>query len=305
MNERSKNRLRWVVWLWWLVFIFVFALPPGHAEEPWRIRINIPEYKLVLYQGLELYHEYPIAVGKYDSPSPVGNFTIVNKVQYPTWYPPGHKQTPVPPGPHNPLGKFWIGLNIPGYGIHGNSAPQSIGFPVSLGCFRMHNPNIEQLFGIVPIGTPVEVVYQTVVCWVDGNDQAGIQVFPDIYRRQKTGEELATVLRGLQWIYIPHRKALQSLLAICQRPGKIQIPRVINIEGDVPGIDGFFWNGSIYISRNILAVAGSSGIPETGNSMFDGYLELHSLNYQANLEIYWNDASNTLFLGKISPENLL
>ena len=298
MTDLRIIRGKWAVCsLWGIICILLLFPPVGRAEEqPWRIRINIPEYKLYLYQGNELYHEYPVAVGKRDSPSPTGNFTIINKVRHPTWYPPGHKQTPVPPGTKNPLGKYWLGLSIPGYGIHGNSAPQSIGSPVSLGCFRMRNQDIEHLFGLIPIDTPVEVVYQTVTGKVDSDGQAWLEVFPDIYRREKINFELEAVFNELHWDYTPHLKALQSLLPSVQRPGKVQAPRMIRIEGDIPNMDGFFWEGKVYISRNILASVSAADIPETGKSFWDGYLDVQSLSGLAPFKYEWNVAENTLFL---------
>jgi hypothetical protein len=290
--------------LWGTVCFILLLIPLGWAKEQWRVRVNIPEYKLYLYQGLELYRDYPIAVGKKDSPSPTGNFTVINKVRHPTWYPPERKQPPVPPGPNNPLGKYWLGLNAPGYGIHGNSAPLSIGSPLSLGCFRMHNQDIEQLFWLIPVGTPVEIVYQTVLGGIDVNGQAWLEVFPDIYQRENLGDELPRVFAQLHWPYPPHFKALHSLLPVIQRPGKIQVPRTINIKGDITGVDGFYWNGGVYVSKNILAILPATVISEAENNFFHEYLELQRLSSQAGLQINWNETTNTLYISRTLPEYL-
>ena len=114
--------------------VFGNLFPVCFAENLWWIRINIPEFKLYLYNGKELHQTYEVAVGKLDTPSPVGDFRIINKIYNPTWYPPSGG-TPVVAGPDNPLGKYWMGLNIEGYGIHGNAAPNSIGHSVSLRMF--------------------------------------------------------------------------------------------------------------------------------------------------------------------------
>ncbi len=305
MNDQKNGRKKIIVYLWGILVFVLMLLPIGKAEDRWRIRINIPEYKLYLYQGLTLYRDYPVAVGKRDSPSPTGNFTVINKIHNPTWYPPGHKQQPVPPGPNNPLGKFWLGLNIQGYGIHGNSAPWSIGSPVSLGCFRMHNQDIEQLFDMIPIGTPVEIVYQSVIGVIDANGQAWLKLFPDIYQQEKSGNKLGDVLNELHWTYQPHLKALYSLLPLSQRPGQIQVPRAINIEGDIPGIEGFYWNGAVYISRNILATLPEAVIPESGNIVLNDYLELQSfLNNLSGLQANWNETTNTLYLSRVLLDHL-
>jgi len=59
------------------------------------------------------------------------------------------------PGPNNPVGTVWIGLDKPGYGIHGTPRPEDVGRTESHGCFRLANWNAEQLFKLVSVGTPV------------------------------------------------------------------------------------------------------------------------------------------------------
>jgi len=56
------------------------------------------------------------------------------------------------------LGTRWLGLSIDGYGIHGTKDPSSIGKQATLGCVRMINGDVEELFAIVPSGTEVVVV---------------------------------------------------------------------------------------------------------------------------------------------------
>lgn len=61
------------------------------------------------------------------------------------------------PGPNNPVGTAWIGLNLPGYGIHGTPKPEDVGRTESHGCFRLANWNAEYLLQLVSVGTPVKV----------------------------------------------------------------------------------------------------------------------------------------------------
>jgi len=63
----------------------------------------------------------------------------------------------LPPGPNNPVGVAWIGLDKPGYGIHGTPNPEQVGRTESHGCFRLANWNAECLLRLVTIGTPVYV----------------------------------------------------------------------------------------------------------------------------------------------------
>jgi len=63
----------------------------------------------------------------------------------------------LPPGPNNPVGTVWIGLDRPGYGIHGTPKPEAVGRAETHGCFRLANWNAELLVKLIEIGTPVYV----------------------------------------------------------------------------------------------------------------------------------------------------
>jgi len=95
-----------------------------------------------------------VAVGKAATPTPQGEFRIINRIPNPTWYWPGKI---VGPGKDNPLGSRWMGLNAPGFGIHGTNAPQSIGKAASHGCIRMRKRDLEELFDLVTVGITVEL----------------------------------------------------------------------------------------------------------------------------------------------------
>ncbi|HEY2329824.1 MAG TPA: L,D-transpeptidase [Verrucomicrobiae bacterium] len=69
----------------------------------------------------------------------------------------GHKLI-LPPGPNNPVGVAWIGLDKPGYGMHGTPVPEQVGRTESHGCFRLANWDAEYLVKLVWVGMPVEVV---------------------------------------------------------------------------------------------------------------------------------------------------
>ncbi len=63
----------------------------------------------------------------------------------------------IPPGPRNPVGTAWIGLSLPGYGIHGTPDPEAISRTQSHGCFRLANWNANTVLDMVHVGTPVDV----------------------------------------------------------------------------------------------------------------------------------------------------
>ena len=81
----------------------------------------------------------------------------------PWWYPPNSSwaagEQPIPPGPSNPLGTRWMGLDAPGVGIHGTPNPASIGYSASHGCIRMRIPDAEWVFQRVRVGTPVWIIH--------------------------------------------------------------------------------------------------------------------------------------------------
>ena len=98
---------------------------------------------------------YLVSTGK-NNCTPVGRFKVANKLKNPVWFKAG---AVVPPNsPDNVLGTRWIGLNIKGYGIHGNRDENEIGKQVTQGCIRMKNKDVEELYDIVPVGTEVIIV---------------------------------------------------------------------------------------------------------------------------------------------------
>jgi lipoprotein-anchoring transpeptidase ErfK/SrfK len=119
-----------------------------------RIVVSIPDRKLAVVENDHVVQVYNVAVGAADSPSPTGTFTIISRVENPTYYHPGKM---IAAGPRNPLGTRWIGLSQKGYGIHGTDEPDSIGFAKSHGCIRLRNADVERLFKRVRIGDVVEL----------------------------------------------------------------------------------------------------------------------------------------------------
>jgi lipoprotein-anchoring transpeptidase ErfK/SrfK len=118
---------------------------------------------LRLYDGTRLVRTFRVATGQAIYPTPSGVWRIVDMQRNPWWYPPTYDEwakglKPVPPGPSNPLGTRWMGLNAPGVGIHGTDAPASIGYSASHGCIRMQVPEAEWLFEHVHVGTPVVIL---------------------------------------------------------------------------------------------------------------------------------------------------
>jgi hypothetical protein len=130
--------------------------PAAAQHEAKRvIVVSLEDRKLALIEDGQVKKVYSVAVGKPSTPSPEGTFTIERRVVNPVYH---HDGKTVQPGPGNPVGTRWMGLNIRGYGIHGTNAPKSIGKAASHGCIRMAKPDLEELYSMVAVGDTVELV---------------------------------------------------------------------------------------------------------------------------------------------------
>ncbi len=169
-------------------------LPPGPREG---IVVNLPEHRLYYYPKVKKGQTpyvitYPVSIGKMDWSTPLGKTKVVDKRKNPTWSPPEsvrkeHEERgdPLPAivkaGPDNPLGLYAMRLDIhPGaYLIHGTNNPIAVGMAITHGCIRMYPEDIEALFPLVPVGTPVWLINEPVkVARIDG--QVWLEVHPPV-----------------------------------------------------------------------------------------------------------------------------
>lgn len=178
-------------------------VPEGSEDG---IVINLPQAMLFLFRNGEIQAAYPVGLGKPSWPTPAGRFRVEDLIANKTWVVPKSIQqemlregkavlAKVPPGPDNPLGKYWVGLSIPGYGIHGTIAPASIYHFQSHGCIRMQPDDVAAFFRMVKVGMQGNIVYEPLLLAVVGNGRIFIESHPDIYRKGidylKTAHELA------------------------------------------------------------------------------------------------------------------
>ena len=138
------------------------------------IVLNIASRRLFYFQKAEegeaqTLLTYPIGIGRVGWETPLGSASVIAKARDPSWYVPasvrrenrelGHPDpSVVPPGPDNPLGKFVLKLDLPGYLIHGTNQPYGVGMRVSHGCVRLYPENIELLYELVGLGEPVLII---------------------------------------------------------------------------------------------------------------------------------------------------
>ncbi|HEX3625442.1 MAG TPA: L,D-transpeptidase family protein [Verrucomicrobiae bacterium] len=112
---------------------------------------------------------FPCSIAQKVEKRPVGELHVVVVIQHPNYtvdpelFPEsdelqkiGHKLI-LPPGPKNPVGMAWMGLDRPGYGMHGTPNAQLVGRTESHGCFRLANWDALYLSQLVWVGMPVEV----------------------------------------------------------------------------------------------------------------------------------------------------
>jgi lipoprotein-anchoring transpeptidase ErfK/SrfK len=162
--------------------------PPSLDRAPDRVLlVSIPDRKLLVVEREQVIAAFPIAVGAAESPSPAGEFQIINRVTNPTYYRPG---SVIPSGKDNPIGTRWLGLSKKGYGIHGTNAPKSVGRAASHGCIRLRNRDIERLFSMVHIGDRVEIHAQ--------RDEQIVRVFESKDQNEVAGTSAAISLAGGQ-----------------------------------------------------------------------------------------------------------
>ena len=111
--------------------------------------LNIPEMRLYYYLPDSRVMTFPLGVGREGQETPAGGYRIGEKRTNPVWYVPvaiqaemEHPRKTVPPGPNNPLGKYWMRLSHTTYGIHGTNNPWAIGRRVTHGCIRLYPEDI-------------------------------------------------------------------------------------------------------------------------------------------------------------------
>jgi L,D-transpeptidase ErfK/SrfK len=148
-----------------------YVLPDVPREG---IVLNIASKRLFYFPKAEegkpqIVLTYPIGIGRVGWETPLGSATVVSKARDPSWYVPASVRREnrelgypdpaiVPPGPDNPLGKFVLKLDLPGYLIHGTNQPYGVGMRVSHGCVRLYPENIELLYELVGPGEPVMII---------------------------------------------------------------------------------------------------------------------------------------------------
>jgi lipoprotein-anchoring transpeptidase ErfK/SrfK len=144
--------------------------PPAPQSKAAFVRINLSEKTLRAYDsGSNLLAHFPCSIARRVEKRPLGELRVIRLAPHPNYrFDPSifreseearriGRKLIIPPGPNNPVGTAWIGLNRSGYGIHGTPHPEDVGRTESHGCFRLANWNAEQLLKLAWVGMPVFV----------------------------------------------------------------------------------------------------------------------------------------------------
>jgi lipoprotein-anchoring transpeptidase ErfK/SrfK len=142
----------------------------GRLGRAARIEIQLDRRVLEVFDERErVIAHFPVSVARKVEKRPVGELRVTVAIPNPdfTFDPAVFSESAearelgrkliLPPGPNNPVGVAWIGLDRPGYGIHGTPDPAKVGVTESHGCFRLANWDARTLLALVWVGMPVVV----------------------------------------------------------------------------------------------------------------------------------------------------
>lgn len=181
MSHANRRVDMWVPGKGTEVLVPTFYVLPNTART--GIVLNRAEKRLYYYPPNDPneVRTYAISIGREGWNTPLGSFSIVEKIDGPTWTPPESIRAEhaaqgdilpdvVPAGPDNPLGLYAMRLSARSYLIHGTNKPWGLGMQVSHGCIRMYPEGVEELFGKVEVSTPVTIVDEPYKLGWLGND---------------------------------------------------------------------------------------------------------------------------------------
>jgi len=140
-------------------------IAPGTLPKATKLVIDKSDSTLRLYdaQG-KVYAQFPVSSGSKHDPLPIGKWKILGISREPTFhYNPKlfwdaskkESKALLPPGPNNPVGRVWIDISKPHYGLHGTPEPGHVGKTESHGCVRMTNWDALQVADAVDASVPV------------------------------------------------------------------------------------------------------------------------------------------------------
>lgn len=214
-----------------------FVLPPGPREG---IVVNLPEMRMYYYpepdaDGNRVVETYPISIGRMDWSTPIGETEVTMRLEDPAWFPPQSvreraesegRALPrrVDPGPDNPLGRHAIGLDVPGYFIHGTNRPAGVGMRATHGCIRMFPEDIESIVYRVDRGTNVRILNQPFKAGWSEEGDLYLQAYPGL---DEDEDELAQ--KGVTPVVEVVAERLR------ERAARVDYPRLKEVAAEASG----------------------------------------------------------------------
>jgi len=229
---------------------------PNAVPTDTRVVVNIPAFRMDLFQDGSLVKSYKVGIGYPEFPLPQGLRKAQQIIFNPTWTPPDSpwvaKMKNVSPGEtveagdkDNPLGPIKIPIGLPSL-IHGGKSPAKIGKFASHGCVGLTNAQIKDFATMLgQISTtpdvptrmatylenkektqtvklsqtvPVELRYETIVI-----EDGKLHIYRDVYAQDtNTEENLRRVLEanGMKFEDLSEQQRTQILNTLNSKPKK-------------------------------------------------------------------------------------
>jgi len=139
---------------------------PTPAPPRYHLILLRPERLIEVYEGDKMVACVPCTPGSKEVPVPTGTWKVTSNILMPYYRwdksvlesgKRSENSFNLPPGPNNPVGIVWMGINRPSVGIHGTTSPDQIGRNESHGCIRTANWDAFLLSQMIEKGTQVEV----------------------------------------------------------------------------------------------------------------------------------------------------
>jgi len=237
------------------------ANAPNAVPTDSRIVVNIPAFRMDVFDGGRLVKSYKIGIGYPQFPLPTGLRKASTIIFNPTWTPPDEPwvaKMNVTAGEKieagsklNPLGPIKIPIGGPSL-IHGGKSPAKLGTFASHGCVGLTTPQVQDFAKLLaPLGgahlndadlakyardktetkqmklshpVPVELRYETIVV-----EDGKLHVYRDVYDQDtNTEENLRDVLEaaGVKFEDLTQEEQAQVLDALSQLAGKSSAKKI-------------------------------------------------------------------------------
>lgn len=208
-----------------LLAIILSGIMPAGAlrdlKQKYEVVLNIASRKVILYDNNEAVKEYPVGVGTSINPTPLGKFKIVRRIYNPAWVNPYRQSKVIAPGEKNPIGQYWLGFAMnkksQEFGFHATNELSSVGKASTHGCIRLYPADMKELFSLIKIGTPVQVIYNPIEV-KEYENKLFVRAYPDVYNYMTDGEYIKFAKSQLSGANLVKEQNLYK--AIASKDGK-------------------------------------------------------------------------------------